>query len=128
MERVKPARASLRLAALLTRASTNITEESMAIWKDYAPLFPVLPALATLIVGFAAVFIAWQQRRLAQNSLRLGLFDRRYRIFEITRDFLSAICDNSNFDNSHVLRFNADVSGMRLLFGPDVIDYLSQIR
>jgi len=49
----------------------------------------LLSPIATLIVGLAVAIIAWQQWRVAKDKLRLDLFDRRYKVFEATRTFLT---------------------------------------
>ncbi|PYJ41035.1 MAG: hypothetical protein DME80_14400, partial [Verrucomicrobia bacterium] len=57
----------------------------MAIWLT------AISQIGTLIIGIAVVVVAWQQRQIARHKLRLDLFDRRYKVYEATRKFLSII-------------------------------------
>jgi hypothetical protein len=88
----------------------------------------LLGTLATLIVGCLVAFIAWQQWQVAQNKLRLDLFDRRYKVYNATRDFLSVIVSKANFDNSQLFTFYAGISDVEFLFDATIVDYLGQIK
>jgi hypothetical protein len=71
------------------------------------------------------VFIAWQQRQIARNKLRLDLFDRRYRVYDATRKFLSVILRDATFTDSQLFEFYGGTSDTEFLFGSDVVDYLA---
>jgi hypothetical protein len=88
----------------------------------------ILGPLATLLVGCGVGFIAWQQWKVSHDKLRLDLFDRRYKVFDSTRIFLSVILKNARFDDSQFFEFCAGISDVEFLFGKDVVDYLTQIR
>src|SRR5712691_9934192 len=87
-------------------------------------LFPI----ATLFLSIAVVLIALQQWQTARDKLRLDLFDRRYKVFDATRRFLSTIGREATFTDSQLLEFHAATSDAEFLFGMDVVDYLSQVR
>ena len=91
-------------------------------------LFPYLAPSATLIVGLSVAFIAWQQWRVARNKLRMDLFDRRYKVYEATRQFLSVILRDATFKDSDLFTFYAGISDSEFLFRSDVVDYLTQMR
>jgi hypothetical protein len=93
--------------------------------KDLAPFSA---PIATLIVGLAVVIFAWQQWKVARNNLRLNLFDRRYKVFEATKNFLSIIIAEASFDNPQLLTFDSGTSVRGFLFHSDVVNYLSEIR
>jgi hypothetical protein len=57
----------------------------------------LLSPIVTLLVSCALAFIAWQQWQVARNKLRLDLFDRRYRVYDATRKFLTWIVSHSTF-------------------------------
>ena len=88
----------------------------------------ILGPIATLIVGVGIFFVAWQQWQIARSKLRLDLFDRRYKVYDATRKFLSEIIRSANFKDSHLCEFYAGTSDAEFLFGSDVVDYLAQIR
>jgi hypothetical protein len=85
-------------------------------------------SIATLFLSVAVVVIAWQQWRVADNKLRLDLFDRRYKVYDATRKFLAVIIREATFADSQLFEFYAGTSGAEFLFGADVVDYLGQIR
>ena len=87
-----------------------------------------LSPIATLIVGSAVAIIAWQQWRVARDKLRLDLFDRRYKVFEATRKFLTMTVKKARFDDAQLFEFCAGIADAEFLFGNDVVDYLAQIR
>jgi hypothetical protein len=88
----------------------------------------MLGPIATMLVGFAVGFIAWQQWQISRNKLRLDLFGRRYMVYDATRKFLAVIVQSSRFDNSQLFEFYAGTSDAEFLFDADVVDYLAQIR
>jgi hypothetical protein len=94
----------------------------MTIW------LAALAQLGTLIIGVAVVVIAWQQRQIARNKLRLDLFDRRYKIYDATRKFLGTILREATFTDAELFEFYAGTSDTEFLFGSDIVDYLEQIR
>jgi len=65
---------------------------------------------------------------LPSTKLRLDLFDRRYKVYDATRNFLGAIIREAKFTNSELFEFYARTSDAEFLFGADVVDYLGQIR
>ena len=88
----------------------------------------MLGPIATLIVGLAVVFIAWQQWKVSHAKLRLDLFDRRYKVYEATRKFLAGILSEATFSDSQLFTFYAGTSDAEFLFDSEVVDYLAQIR
>lgn len=55
-----------------------------------------------LFLSFAVAIIAALQWRVADNKLRLDLFDRRYKVYDATRKFLGAICREGKFTDSEL--------------------------
>jgi hypothetical protein len=85
-------------------------------------------SIATLFLSVAVVMIAWQQWRVADNKLRLDLFDRRYKVYDSTRKFLAVILREATFTLSQLAEFDIGTSDAEFLFGADVVDYLGQVR
>lgn len=85
-------------------------------------------AIATITVGFAAAFVSILQWRLAKRKLRLDLFDRRYKVYEGTRKFLSVILRDATFKDADLFEFYAATSDAEFLFGDDITRYLKEIR
>jgi hypothetical protein len=85
-------------------------------------------SIATLFLSVAVVTIALLQWRVAENKLRLDLFDRRYKVYEATRKFLAVIIREGAFTGPQLSEFNIGTSDAEFLFRADVVDYLGQIR
>jgi len=84
--------------------------------------------VVTLFLSVAVVIIAALQWGVADNKLRLDLFDRRYKVYDATRKFLSLIIREATFTNPDLFEFNAGTSDAQFLFKPDVAEYLAEIR
>ncbi len=85
-------------------------------------------SIATLFLSVAVVSIALLQWRVAENKLRLDLFDRRYKVYNATRKFLAMIVRDATFTDSQLFEFYGDTSDTEFLFRSEVVDYLAQIR
>jgi hypothetical protein len=84
--------------------------------------------VAAILVSCFLAYVAWHQWQLAQHKLRLELFDRRYRVFQALRKFLSAILSHARFSDAELFEYYAGTSDAEFLFGADVVDYLSQVK
>ena len=86
-----------------------------------------LTSISNSIVGLAVAIIALQQWQVARNKLRLDLFDRRYKVFEATRLFLSVILSEATFSDAQLLEFYRGTSDTAFLFDQQFVDYLKEI-
>ena len=93
-----------------------------------AAFLTAVSQIGTLIIGIAIVVVAWQQRQIARHKLRLDLFDRRYKVYEATRKFLSIILRDARFDQDQLFEFYAGTSDAEFLFDSAVVAYLEQLR
>ena len=64
---------------------------------------------------------------LTANSNSIFL-DRRYKVYDATRKFLSEIVSHAKFEDRQLLEFNAGTSDGEFLFGNEVVEYLNEIR
>jgi len=85
-------------------------------------------SIATLFLSVAIVTIALLQWRVAENKLRLDLFDRRYKVYNATRKFLAVILREAKLTNSELFEFDLETSDAEFLFGADVVEHLAKIR
>jgi hypothetical protein len=76
----------------------------------------------------AVVIIAALQWRVARNKLRLDLFDRRYKLYDAARKFLSLSLRETKVELPPLAEFNVGVADAEFLFGSDVLKYLEQLR
>jgi hypothetical protein len=81
-----------------------------------------------VFLSLAVVIIAALQWHVADNKLRLDLFDRRYKVYEATRKFLAVITREAAFAQSQLIEFDIGTSDAEFLFRADVAAYLAEIR
>jgi hypothetical protein len=62
--------------------------EEIPYWLKY------LSAIALLFLPVIGAIIAWKQMRIQDIALKHQLYDRRFKIYDATRDFLPS-CINS---------------------------------
>jgi hypothetical protein len=80
--------------------------------------------IATFFLSVAVGFIALLQWRVAHNKLRLDLFDRRYKVFAATREFLQT----ASSGNAEFGQFSLAIADAEFLFGGDVAKWLKELR
>jgi hypothetical protein len=85
-------------------------------------------ALDTILIAIIGAIIAYEQFRLAKQKLKLELFEKRYKVFEATRKFLSVILRETSFKDSDLFEFYAGTSDATFLFEKDITTYLDSIR
>jgi len=85
---------------------------------------PVLQALLTPTIAVAALGIAGLQLRLNQLKLKHDLFDRRVKILETTRDFVSHVIATGDVDRDELVKYRMGIINCRALFPPDISEYL----
>ena len=81
-------------------------------------------SLVTLAVACAIAYVAWQQWRLARHRFRLDLFERRYKVYDATKKFVSL----GQFDDPQLFEFNAGTADAEFLFDSRVTEYLREVR
>lgn len=102
----------------------------------------ILPLLFTVLFsGFAGVVLGAvityffqsrllnrqlaEQRRIADDKLRLDLFARRYKVYEAAQKFIQIAAWH---DQDQLAELCAGTSEAKFLFDADVVDYLEAIR
>jgi hypothetical protein len=85
-------------------------------------------AITALMISLAVAIIAALQWRVADNKLRLDLFERRYKVYEATLAFVRVSVQDFAHIDQHLMSFDHETSKAEFLFDVDVVDYLRQIR
>jgi hypothetical protein len=85
-------------------------------------------ATATLVVGLSVAAIAYQQWVLARHKFRLDLYDRRYKVYEATQRFLSAIMIHGDFSHDALIDYNHGTMDAVFLYPPEIEDYINKVR
>lgn len=85
-----------------------------------------LSALLTPIVAVLGSLIAYRQWRLAQNKLKLDLFDRRFSVYEAARNLLSSIMTSGKAKDEEVFKFMVATREAKWLLDASVAEYLDK--
>ena len=83
-----------------------------------------LSALLVPAVAFFGGLIAYRQWRTAQNKLKLDMWDRRMKLYEVVRKYLAAVTAKSAPNAEDLREFLFGTADARWLFTPEVADYL----
>lgn len=85
-----------------------------------------LSALLAPVVAVLGSFIAYRQWRLAQNKLKLDLFDRRFKVYEAARDLLASIMTRGKADDDELLKYMIATREAKWLLGAEIAEYLNK--
>ena len=85
-----------------------------------------LTALLTPTVAVLGALIGYRQWRLAQNKLKLDLFDRRFKVYEAARDLLASIMTSGKAKDDEVFKFLVATREAKWLLDIDVANYLDK--
>jgi hypothetical protein len=110
------------LAVGATRCAAAATPDARAECDDGS-----IWTLVTFAVAVAAVVIAWRQYSIAQDSLRLALFEKRFKVFDATRTVLADHIQGEMPQSSRLLSYAWETADARFLFGPEVVGYLDEV-
>ena len=86
-----------------------------------------LPAVGAVIAG-ASLFIAYQQKRLADIRLQHELYDRRFAVYEATKAFVIGAIDDDQMTAGLYLTFQRGTSQSVFLFDATLTTYLNEIN
>lgn len=79
-----------------------------------------LGALLTPAVAMLALAIGYAQWRIAQNKLKLDLFDRRHAVYAAALEAINRVISLQEPDDDFLDRFRMGTAGVKWLFGPEV--------
>jgi hypothetical protein len=86
------------------------------------------PTVVAVIVAGIAGYIAWRQWRTAHDRLSFDLFEKRFAVYEATRNFLiGAILHGQVRSEDYVALYNG-ISGTEFLFSGETRSYVMNIR
>ena len=90
-------------------------------WMD------VLQALATPAIAVAGLIIAWAQWSVNRARLRHELFEKRYRVYEALRRYVSSIMAHGNALPEAQAQFLANTAGAGFLFNGVIRAHLHEV-
>ncbi|QLP99569.1 MAG: hypothetical protein HZY78_04275 [Burkholderiaceae bacterium] len=85
-----------------------------------------MAALLTPTVAVLGAVIAYRQWRTAQNKLKFELFDRRFSVYEASRNLLASIMTSGKAKDEEVFKFLVATREAKWLLNTDVATYLEK--
>ena len=79
------------------------------------------------VIAIITAYIAYQQYKANRMKLKYELYDKRYKVFEKVKHFLSTINGEAGINNQDLLAFKPSVIEAAFLFGKDMNEYLVEI-
>jgi hypothetical protein len=80
--------------------------------------------IVALIAGSFGVLIAYRQWKTAQNRLKLDLFDRRFPVYQLIREFLASVLATGQIKSENIFDFAFATRTSRWLFNAAIASYL----
>jgi hypothetical protein len=91
-------------------------------------------AVLTILIAIVTVWIAYQQsqtakaqQKVAQDKLKLDLFDRRYKVYQGVMDFIQAL-NMGNTDPETFGQLYEALGPACFLFESEVVEYIGLVR
>ncbi len=101
-------------------------EQLIATVQNGKDCVDYLAALLTPAIAFLAILIAVLQWRTNANRLKHELFDRRYKQFEVVRDFIGSILATGKSSPVEQNKFIFGTMGMRFIFDTELANYRNE--
>lgn len=84
-------------------------------------------AIGVAVISGAGVYIAYRQSRIATAKLNLDLYDRRFKVFDATRKYISDVFTSDNLPR-RTTEFNIETADTVFLFGSEIEEYIERLR
>lgn len=92
-----------------------------------AMINPTTQSLYTYILGFLTVFIAYQQYKANKYRIKIDLYERRLRVYNVTREILHSALSSSKIKQEQFKAFEDCIAESRFIFKPDVHSHLNAL-
>jgi len=83
-------------------------------------------ALLTPVVAVFGCIVTWRQYRIAQNKLKLDLFEKRFAVYNTARNMLGEIMIKGKLTDEGLYKYSAGIREAKWLMNDDVANYLSE--
>src|ERR1700693_3089439 len=99
---------------------------NLPVWIFWAQALG-LPIFGLVIAG-ASVYIAWQQKRIADIRLRHELYDRRLKVYEAAKTLLVAHLMNGKLSGDDYFAYRRGTADAVFLLNVGVVEYLEELQ
>ena len=100
--------------------------DGLPVWISWVQALG-LPVFG-LVIAAASVYIAWQQKRIADIRLRHELYDRRFKVYEAAKALLVAHLTNGKLSEDDYIAYRRGTADAVFLLDAGVVEYLEELR
>lgn len=93
----------------------------------YEPITNLLIAAIPIVLTVLGSYIAIQQYRTNKKKLKLDLFDKRFLIFQATKDYLAEVIISVPTSLEEQSKFLRGTRGAEYVFSKDIKKYIDEI-
>jgi len=90
-------------------------------WIQFIPV-------VTALIAIVAALVTWQQMRIARTKLNHDLYDRRYKLFDAVRTFVSTIVVNDGASTTESKKYILSIGDAVFLFDESIVVYVKEIE
>ncbi|PYQ83798.1 MAG: hypothetical protein DMG02_32985 [Acidobacteria bacterium] len=101
---------------------------SLTTYQKWLAVADFAKGSLTVVIAAIAVYIAYEQWKSNERRLVLDRYDRRFRVYQLTMDFISLACRDFKPPFAEIQRFYRDTMDADFLFGPEIAAYLDELR
>jgi hypothetical protein len=94
---------------------------------DWEKVVPALSAMLTPAIALLATYIAWQQHKINRDHFRLGLFERRSKLFGSAGKLIGTVIGRGKVTEADLREFLWETKESEFLFGADIKAYLHDL-
>ncbi len=106
----------------------EITSETTKLFKEL-----ILP-ICTLLLAGCTFYVAYRQKNINEaqlennrDQLKLNLYNRRFVVYEHTKNLISSVLQKSVVNLEEFTKYNVDIKESKFLFDEDIIIYINEI-
>lgn len=102
-------------------------EELICLALRYKPLIDLFISLIPIAITAIGLYIAIQQYITAKKKLKLDLFDKRFLIFQNTKNYIGEVVSHVTATDEKQREFLVGTRGSQFVFGQEVKDYIDEV-
>lgn len=95
---------------------------------DINAIIDLSKALLTPTIAIVALYIAYQQYRLAERNQNIELYDRRMRFYKKTINYLNTVEREYDINEEQYYQWEIEISEAEFLFGAKVVELIADIK
>ncbi len=80
-----------------------------------------------VVIAAIVAYIAWQQHKTNRDKLRLDLYDRRFKVFDRVKIFVTDVFLEQRVSEEQLGQYRGATAEATFLFKDDILEYLKDV-